>query len=170
MKQFKKHLLGFDMRQCLERCRGLFWKHFDRETYLVNMTVDAPLSVDTMIWPSIFSYAPPIKGASPFDSLPRLQAYSADAPHNLWLSLATMRAFHAGIPRRERVDGVEVAIELIADPRVQAEFPLLDFHFTVDTISSTGELLTLIRNKSGGGEMVRDPVIEGFSGRVGGEA
>lgn len=53
---FSEILLGFDNRRNPESTRAS-WTASRRSRYILGTTTDVPLSVDTLVWPSVFDYS-----------------------------------------------------------------------------------------------------------------
>lgn len=66
-------LLGFDLRVSSEDMPSDWWTEERRNLFLIRPDVRTPLSVDEMVWPSLFAYSPLIENAAAsfVDYLPR---------------------------------------------------------------------------------------------------
>lgn len=116
-----RRLVGFDMRRYPEDYVSVVWDRRRRELHLLRSDVNWPLSVDSLVWPTIFSYPPVIEGMAPPYTFATIVADSKYAEHGLWSNLAEMRQFYERTPQHGRIRGVEVRIELFADARLTSD-------------------------------------------------
>jgi hypothetical protein len=111
-----KHLVGFDVRQHPDEFVGKLWLPDRRERFLLNPHVRWPLSVDTLVWPSVFAPNTPLS-----DDYKRLiglenalEVKDACFLDEFWISLDRMEHCYqhsAGLDSR----GVAIVIRLIRD-------------------------------------------------------
>lgn len=77
-------VLGFDARESPRRLAGV-WSQDRKERFLYRLDVECPLSVDTMVWPSVFERIPD-----------RLPAWTGRV-HGLWENLPRLREAVRGV-------------------------------------------------------------------------
>jgi hypothetical protein len=106
MTAYHSRLLGFDVRLSSEEYLSAHWNEESRLLYLLRPAVEWPLSVDTVVLPSVFF--PKVYGTEvmiPVD--PETETYG------YWLNLQAMRvAFSKGWKRSTR--GIFIGIHLVA--------------------------------------------------------
>jgi len=96
----KKYLLGFDIRARQEAYPADFWLDSRREAYLLKPSVKWPLSVDDMVWPSVFTY----KEFRPMVEVKDAVVTTFDRERDLGLDLSeivelyTQKRFHDASP------------------------------------------------------------------------
>lgn len=112
----QNELLGFDIRLCANDYVDARWSRSGRDLYLLQPTTAWPLSVDQMVWPSLFRYSKDrgpgyldIEGV--IDVTPRS---TRDSALELWSSLDEMKAYVMQQPADPR-RGLEIAVTLLAD-------------------------------------------------------
>jgi hypothetical protein len=102
MSSFNPRLLGYDVRLSAEDYLEANWDAERRALYLLRPTVEWPLSVDTLVWPSVF-FSKVYGSQAPIRVDPGVEL------RGWWLRLEEMRAaFKAGW--KGSTPGVPVAI------------------------------------------------------------
>lgn len=116
MRYDKCELLGFDIRLCPEDYVEALWDRKMRDIHLLSPEINWPLSVDTMIWPSLFRYFRDCSIHSYFqfneaiDVTPRNTRHSA---LELWSSLDEMKNYYLGQKDMAPKNGISIAIILL---------------------------------------------------------
>jgi hypothetical protein len=106
-----RHLIEFDVRVAPERIPAEPEDERYRAEFLLRPDVGWPMSVDGMIWPSVFFSEAVRGGPNRFETVPIDQVRQDAWP---WLDLAKMRAWYeAHRPPGPR--DVSIAIELLTD-------------------------------------------------------
>jgi len=114
MSSLETRLLGFDKRRGAEDFKSNEWPPQRRELFLLNQSIDCPLSVDSAVWPTMFCY----EGASSIPSpAPYTRAvnpgYQIDG---IWSDLEFMRRTFVQNRVEDNSLGVDVAIEVFVTP------------------------------------------------------
>lgn len=115
MTSLEPILLGFDIRVCPEDSRAL-WSRGRREQFLLTPDIQHPLSADAYVWPSVFRYPGHFPETSLLQSISTVSAPPEYTENHLWLRLAEMRECYAGAAGGRAGRGVEIGIELFANP------------------------------------------------------
>ena len=114
-------LLGFDARLLAEGYLDSEWSDDRREVYLLDSKVSWPLSVDPLVWPSLFDYQTPVEVARPLDSLITVAADPSLTDSGFWLELDPMNHALATAGVEKTVISIAVCIfaayTLLADVR-----------------------------------------------------
>jgi hypothetical protein len=111
-------LIEFDVRMAEEQYVTRHWLKDARAEYLLRPDITWPLSVDTLVWPSVF-YSAIFRN-------PAIESYSTiEVDHtidggNYWLDLDRMRT-HYDLYRAQAPGGVFVGIELLSERTAQAD-------------------------------------------------
>jgi hypothetical protein len=105
-------LLRFDVRVAKERYVSRRWDANARAQYLLRPDTEWPLSVDRLVWPSVF-YPANFKG-SDWESYSTIEVDPAIEGTDYWLDLARMRT-HYELHRALAPGGAFVAIELLSE-------------------------------------------------------
>src|SRR5882762_8961989 len=103
----KKYLLGFDIRARQEAYPADFWLDSRREAYLLKPSVKWPLSVDDMVWPSVFTY----KEFRPMVEVKDAVVTTFDRERDLGLDLSEIVELYT---QNGGKNGVPIAIELLS--------------------------------------------------------
>ncbi len=112
----RERLVGFDARRPT-RFHSRQWDHARRDLFLLDASVPLPLSVDTLVWPSLFDTGQGIgmqagqRRELGFDGIPLPE--DGGAAGGLWQDLSRLRHSLAGQP--PGAEGIIVAITLIAE-------------------------------------------------------
>jgi len=113
-----ERLLGFDIRQDASEYVDSFWDDANRQIYLIRPNTEWPLSVDTMIWPSVFRYSSIVSSPKEDERIP---VNTQVAANGLWFDLELMKSWFkehtSGTERR----GVPIAIHLFAEATITME-------------------------------------------------
>lgn len=116
-KKMREELLGFDMRLCPEDYVKTWWHERRRLWHLINPKIDWPLSVDVMVWPSVFHYigGDSVGERSPyyFYSNGTLEVSPSDYRHRvirLWPNLDDMTSYFLSYEERFMKKAIPVAI------------------------------------------------------------
>ena len=116
-----RHLLGYDVRLAAETYVAARWDDQARRVFLLRPEIAWPLSVDPMVWPSIFQYQDANVAARYLPLSGWIDAAPADFPHqvlDLWQDPdAMVVAYRSGAATSPIArDAVPVAIEVLTDP------------------------------------------------------
>jgi hypothetical protein len=115
MRTLAPRIWGFDMRVTGEaHLRAAAWLGEDAHGYpfLLKRGIDLPMSVDSTIWPSIFSYRSEGEANLPEQVVVDKGVASINCEDELWTDLALMKAYAAS----NRTNGLVVAIEIYVPP------------------------------------------------------
>jgi hypothetical protein len=110
------YLLGFDLRACARDYVEDEWSEERRETYLLKRDVEWPLSVDSIVWPSLFHFTSRLADYRPVESVQVEPATPRQTVLRLWDDSATMEAYYAKAVTNHCF--VRVAIEVWEKPSV----------------------------------------------------
>jgi len=107
----EERILGFDIRLDANDYVDSFWDAAKRDTYLIQPKTKWPLSVDTLVWPSVFRYSN--IGDSSLDDR-RLPINTQVAASGLWSDARMMRGWFT---ENTKVNsrGIPIAIHLFAE-------------------------------------------------------
>lgn len=110
----QRHLLGYDIRACASAYVGREWSTQRRSEYLLKPDVEWPLSVDTMVWPSLFHFTSRLDNYRPVSAIDVEPTNDQQLILRLWRDMSAMES-----TLRERTNDevcfVRVAIELWHD-------------------------------------------------------
>lgn len=107
-----QRLVRFDVRLSKDAYVGAFWDEKHRSEFLLRPELEWPLSVDPLVWPSVF-YSQIVRDATklPYGDI----EVDPQVDHGMyWLNLEAMRT-HYEANRQARTSGVFVAIELFSE-------------------------------------------------------
>ena len=114
-----QRLIQFDVRLRADDYVSSFWDQKDRNIYLLRPQTEWPLSVDPLIWPSVF-YSEIFREATnlPYGSI-EVDPSTDDGQY--WLNLDHMKA-HYETHKRPENQGVFVAIHLFSEKALDSNF------------------------------------------------
>lgn len=117
----ERHLLGYDVRLAADTYVASRWEDEARRVFLLRADIAWPLSVDLMVWPSIFQYQGASVAARYLPLSGWIDVEPADFPHrvlDLWQDPAAMiAAFDSAAPTSAIAkDAIPVAIEVVSEP------------------------------------------------------
>jgi hypothetical protein len=113
MTSYRSRLLGFDIRLSPDDYLESAWDKERRLSYLLRPKTEWPLSVDTLVWPSVFF--PKIYGTQPLIAVDPETAISG-----FWLNLQLMGAAFASAWKRQTL-GIPIGIHLFAEEGLSAD-------------------------------------------------
>lgn len=105
-----QRLFRFDIRLYKDDYVDTFWSAEHRNRYLLRPEVEWPLSIDPLVWPSVFFSKP----ASDFDRYATIEVDMKVDNGNYWLNLEQMRT-HYQMHRQPGTWGVFVAVHLFSE-------------------------------------------------------
>jgi hypothetical protein len=111
-----EELIGFDTRLKAEDYLDRAWTHEKRSMHLLNSEIFWPLSVDLMVWPSIFKYSSTQVGPIRINMDGLIDVESISTRHSalvLWPSLADMNNCLGS--SQINLCGIKIAITLHAE-------------------------------------------------------
>lgn len=122
-KKVNRTLIGFDIRLYTEYYLDLIWDHKRRNSYLLRRDLKWPMSVDKMVWPSIFRYSEESLQHDPFE-LKGMIDVIPDSMHQialeLWPDLEEMKAYF--LKRRNKLkEGLQIAVFLEGEESWQSD-------------------------------------------------
>jgi hypothetical protein len=115
---FVKTVIGFDTRRHPEQYVSTLWNADRRERFLLAPGARWPLSVDTLVWPSVFApHGPMSEEQKQLIGLEHaLDITDACVVDDLWINLERMRHRYQ---REAPIDlhGIEIVVRLVRDSR-----------------------------------------------------
>jgi hypothetical protein len=102
------YLVGFDIRLSAEQYVELWWDQKHRDEYLLRPDTPWPLSVDGLVWPSMFRVAK-------LDSLPDLAPYVIDLAPGRFPDFADLEQLKKIREMSGKEGGIILAIELFTE-------------------------------------------------------
>jgi len=110
-----QRLVRFDVRLDKEAYVSAFWDEDHRGRYLLRPEIEWPLSVDPLVWPSVF-FSKIFRGATnlPYGDYSDIEVDPETDDGKYWLNLEQMRA-HYEVHRETRTGGIFVAIHLFSE-------------------------------------------------------
>jgi hypothetical protein len=109
------YLVGFDIRLALESYVDRWWDERHRDEYLLRRDTQWPLSVDGLVWPSMFRVAK-------LDSLPDLAPYVIDLAPGRFPDHSDLDQLKKIREMAGRSGGVITAFELFTEKVSEGEF------------------------------------------------
>jgi hypothetical protein len=108
------YLVGFDIRLSAEQYVELWWDQKHRDEYLLRPDTPWPLSVDGLVWPSMFRVAK-------LDSLPDLAPYVIDLAPGRFPDFADLEQLKKIREMSGKSGGIILAIELFTEKVPEGE-------------------------------------------------
>jgi hypothetical protein len=105
-------LIQFDVRMAEEQYVTRHWLRDARAEYLLRPDISWPLSVDPLVWPSVF-YSPIFRNPA-FESYSTIEVDHTIDGGSYWLDLDRMRT-HYDLHQAQAPGGVFVGIELLSE-------------------------------------------------------
>jgi hypothetical protein len=137
-------LLGFDIRFNCNDYVDIFLTEEFRDNYLLNRNIQWPLSVDTMIWPSYFSFSGYLSGFRTDEMIDVNPLSTRQEALRLWENHNEMKTVFSQRFGQNEKKGVQVAVILLAEnPRSTNEYwhAVLDPPMILNDIPKEWQLL-----------------------------
>lgn len=144
MSSTESRLLGFDIRRPFEDSTDVLWSQKRRDLYLLNSGTRWPLSIDNLVWLSVFRYAEPVPAVAALQQLATISADPEYTEDGLWIDLPRMRESYQRAKSQGTQKGVEIGVDLVAPTGLsldQFRSPLLDRNTSPSKVPQSASLL-----------------------------